>query len=216
MKKYSGKLLAFALMIAFIAVSCSKDKLTDQLRENETTEMMSVAEVVSMVNEQYLQPIESDADENTPFNTENDGLIDIYTATAEDFDSRSIDNKLLRCLASVGLDSDQATQTRRALNAHEQRNEHIIQRHRNAYRQLNARMNNARQELVAQFQNGEIDRMEFHRRMNLLRERYQQGIQRIRSSNAEAFSRSFNGLMLNLQDILNARQWAAFTGCMRS
>jgi hypothetical protein len=77
-------------------------------------------------------------------------------------------------------------------------------------------MNNSRQELVSQLQSGEIDRMEFHRRMNLLRERYQQGIQRIRTSNADAFSRSFNGLMININDILNDRQWAAFTSCMRA
>ncbi len=143
-------------------------------------------------------------------------MIDAYTATAAAFDEKSGNNSFIRCLSGVGLDTEQSTQTRRALRAFEQRNERIIASYRQAFRQLTARANNARLDLLNQFQQGEIDRPELARRLNQLRENYRTALRELKASSAEAFSRSFRALMVNLHDIMTIRQWAAFTECLRT
>ncbi len=213
MKNLFLKIPAILLVVA-LAASCNKEQ--PELGVNVENDLLpTVAEMVDLVNEAYLSEISIDADENRAFQAENDGLIDAYTATSADFDVKTGNNSFIRCLVSVNLDDDQSSQARRALKAYEQRNERIIQHHRQAYRQLNARANNARQMYVAQFQAGEIDRAELARKLNMLREQYQKALRELKASNADSLSRSFRFLMTNLNEILTERQWAAFTACLR-
>jgi uncharacterized membrane protein len=208
------KLSIFIVLLIFVVVSCQKEQYKIEIVEEETS--LSVEEIVQLTNQEFLQTPESTADENREFFTENDGLIDTYTATEAAFDEKSLNNSFIRCLSGVGLDAEQSAQTRRALRAFEQRNERIIASHRQAVRQLSARANNARLDLLNQFQQGEIDRPELARRLNQLRENYRTALHELKESNAEAFSRSFHALMVNLHDIMTNRQWAAFTECLRT
>lgn len=208
------KLSIFVVLLIVVLVSCQKEQYKVDIVEEETS--LTVEEIVQLTNQEFLQTPESTADENQEFFTHNDGLIDAYTATATAFDEKSGNNSFIRCLSGVGLNAEQSTQTRRALRAFEQRNERIIASHRQAFRQLTARANNARLDLLNQFQQGEIDRPELARRLNQLRENYRTALRELKASNAEAFSRSFHALMVNLHDIMTIRQWAAFTECLRT
>ncbi len=202
-----------AWMIGFllISASCSKEKI-----ENQSPDSITVDEIVEFAHQAYMHTAESSADENRAFHTDNDGLIDLYTATLPDFEAKTTENRLIRCLSNLNLEQEQNKPVRRALKAYEQRNERIIRQHRQAYRQMNARVNHARENLLTQFETGEIDRPELARQLKQLRLNYQQALRELKASNAEAFSRSFRLLMTHLNDILTERQWAAFTNCLRS
>lgn len=202
---------AWMIALLLLSASCSKEKI-----ENQPADSITVDEIVAYANELYLHTDESNADENRAFRTDNDGLVDLYTATLLDFESKSTDNRLIRCLSNLNLEQEQIRPVRRALKAYEQRNERIIAQHRQAYRQMNARVNQARESLFLQFENGEIDRPELARQLKQLRLQYQHALRELKASNAEAFSRSFRLLMTNLNEILNDRQWAGFTNCLRT
>jgi hypothetical protein len=214
MKRISIRLSIMAALLIFVAASCQKEQHKLEIADEETG--FSVDEMVQLTNQDFLQTPESTADETKEFFTENEGLIDAYTATEAAFDEKSGNNSFIRCLSGVGLDAGQSTQTRRVLRAFEQQNERIITSHRQVFRQLNARANNARLDLINQFQQGEIDRPELARRLKLLRENYQTALRELKATNAEAFSRSFRALMANLNEIMTDRQWAAFTQCLRA
>ncbi len=207
---------ALLTSILFVFASCNKDAVNDHLDKTTEMEVITTSELVDFVNNLYLIAVEFDGDETRPFHISDDGLIDIYTTTIEAFDVKSNENKLLRCLQSISLNDAQTSQVRRALSAYQLRNERIIQHHRQAVQQLNTRVNNARQELLDQFHNGEINRAELNRRIHLLRDQYHAGLRQIKANHAEAFSHSFTLLLDNINSILTERQWHAFASCMRS
>ncbi|MBE0662115.1 MAG: hypothetical protein IH597_06580 [Bacteroidales bacterium] len=212
MKNLKVRLIVVSVFSLAILVSCNKER-QDSLQEQQIT----VDEIVEIVNQNYLGSNVIEGDEQTPFFVTNEGLIDEYLASESSFENqdKSVNNRFIRCLKSVNLDDEQIPQARRALKAYENRNERIIQKHRQAFSQLHDRMENNRTELIRQLRSGEIDRVEFKRKMTQLRTQYQQALIRIKESNASDFSRSFRMLMQNLNNVLTERQWNAFTGCLR-
>lgn len=212
MKNKLVPISAWIISLLLVLASCSKENIEDQPAEDA----MTVDEIVAFAHQEYLITEEAETDLYEAFPTNSDGLVDFYTATLTDFDSRPAENRLLRCLSGLSLEEEQNRPVRRALKAHEQRNERIIAQHRQAYRKMNARVNQARENLLLQFENGEIDRPELARQLKQLRLQYQNALRELKASNAEAFSRSFRMLMTNLKEVLNDRQWAAFTACLRT
>lgn len=212
MKNLKVRLIVTLVFALAIFVSCNKEK-QDTLQESQ----ISVEAIVELVNQSYLGSDVIEGDEQTPFFVDNEGLIDEYLATGSSFENqdKSASNRFIRCLKSVNLNDEQIPQARRALKAYENRNARILQIHREVFAQMHARMEANRQELTRQLRSGEIDRVEFKRKMTQLRAQYQQALMRIKESNASDFSRSFRMLMHNLNNVLTDRQWNAFTGCLR-
>lgn len=212
MKNLKVRLIVTSVFALAVFVSCNKER-QDSLQEQQ----LSVEEIVEIVNLNYLGSTFIEGDEQTPFFVINEGLVDEYLATESSFENqdKSAGNRFIRCLKSINLDDEQIPQVRRALKAYEIRNERIIQKHRQAFAQLHDRMEANRVELIRQLRSGEIDRVEFKRKMTQLRAQYQQVLMRIKESNASDFSRSFRMLMQNLNDVLTERQWNAFTNCLR-
>jgi hypothetical protein len=212
MKNLKVRLIVTSVFALAVFVSCNKER-QDSLQEQQIT----VEEIVEIVNQNYLGSDVIEGDEQTPFFVTNEGLIDEYLATERSFENedKSVSNRFVRCLKSVNLNDEQIPQARRALKAYENRNERIIQKHRQAFAQLQDRIEDNRAELIRQLRSGEIDRVEFKRKMTQLRAQYQQALMRIKESNAADFSSSFRMLMHNLNNVLTERQWNAFTGCLR-
>lgn len=202
---------AIALSAIFILVSCSKEK-TDE------PNIKNLEAIVEKANQDYMATEVGEGDEQNTFSVVGEGLIEEYLTKEDDLtNNESIrHNKLIRCLRSVNPDEAQIPQIRAALRAFEHRNARIIQKHREAFHQLKQRIENQRNELIRQLQNGEIDRPEFRRKMAQLRHQFHNGVQRIKESNAAAFSRSYRMLMQQLNNILDDGQWEAFTDCLRS
>jgi hypothetical protein len=212
MKNLKVRLIVTSIFALAVFVSCNKER-----QEANRLQSVSLDEIVELTNQRYLDSEITGGDEHSSFFVNNEGLIDEYLATGDLFESqdKSVDNRFIRCLRSVNLDAEQIPQVRRALNAYENRNARILQKHRQVFAGLHARMENQRNELIRQLRSGEIDRAEFSRKMAQLREQYHQALRRIKESNASELSRSFRMLMQNLQNILNDRQWNAFTSCLR-
>jgi hypothetical protein len=211
MKNLKVRLIVTSVFALAIFVSCNKEK------QDTEQQQISVEAIVELVNQSYLGSDVIEGDEQTPFFVDNEGLIDEYLATEGSFENqdKSVSNRFIRCLKSVNLDDEQIPQARRALKAYENRNARILQMHREVFAQMHARMEASRQELIRELRSGEIDRVEFKRKMTQLRNQYQQALRRIKESNASDFSRSFRMLMHNLNKVLTERQWNAFTGCLR-
>jgi len=205
--------LGTALLIALaVLVSCNKER-----HETAPETIDAVENLVTLTNRAYLATEISGGDEQTSFSVSNDGLIDEYLAGERHFDNyeKSHSKRFIRCLRSVDLEEVQLSQARRVLKVYETRNEKIVQRHRQAFFQLHERMEAQRNALIRQLHSEQIDRIEFKRKMTLLRDQYQQGLRRIKESNADAFSRSFRMLMHQLHGILDAGQWNDFTNCLK-
>jgi hypothetical protein len=212
MKNLKVRLIVTSVFAIAIFVSCSKEN-----QESDRLQSNSIDEIVELTNQRYLESDLTGGDEQSSFFVNKEGLIDEYIATESLFRSqdKSVSNRFVRCLKSTNLDDEQIPKARRALKAYENRNARIIQLHREVFAQMHARMENNRQELIRQLRSGEIDRVEFKRKMTQLRAQYQQALMRIKESNASDFSRSFRLLMQNLNEVLTDRQWNAFTGCLR-
>jgi len=202
---------AVALSAIFILVSCSKEK-TDE------PNIKNLEAIVEKANQDYMATEVGEGDEQNAFSVPSEGLIEEYLTKEDDLTSNEAfrHNKLIRCLCSVNPGDEQIPQIRVALWAFEHRNARIIQKHREAFHQLKQRIENQRNELIRQLQNGEIDRPEFRRKMAQLRQQFHNGVQRIKELNAAAFSRSYRMLMQQLNNILDDGQWEAFTDCLRS
>jgi hypothetical protein len=205
------------LLSGFMLFSCEKareDLITDG---EESAGLLTIKSLVEQANDRYLSGDVLTGQDDISLTTENEGLIDEYIANEEGFsDVRPLRNALLSCLVSVEPDRDQRLQIVRALRAYSMRNQRLIHAHRQTIRNLKERIGNARQDLIDSLEAGEIDRDQYRQKILILRERYQEAINRIRTSNAEAFSRSYKMFLEHLNLVLSQEQWEAFTGCLTS
>ncbi len=216
MQKRTIKGLVWLIACSLALTACDEYHLEVPVpdhQEHPTTH--SIPEVVETAHQRYLGGTVELSSNHLSFLLINDGLIDEYTADDRMFrDSRPRANRLLDCLRTVEPTSDQRPQIARALQSHRLRNERIIQAHRQEVMQLRQRVETARRQLYRRFQAGDIDREQFREEMMHLRERFQEGLNGIRRSNAAMFSRSYNQLLEHLQEILTEEQWEVFTGCL--
>jgi len=206
---------AFVLAFLFLGIhSCNKENLEKPSEDTPLT----IENLVEFANQRYLTLKPEGGSDNSPFFMRGDGLIDEYTANEQGF--LAVDkqgrNTFLLCLRSVEPAQEQVLQIRRGLRAYEIRNRQIIWNHRGAYWNLFERMELARRELYKQYQDGEIDMEQYHQKINELRQRFVEGIGRIRASHAEAFSRSYKLLLQHLENILSDNQWEVFSNCLTS
>lgn len=213
MKNLKVRLIVTSVFALAIFVSCNKEN-----QESDSLQRNSIEEIVELTNQRYLESDFTGGDEQSPFFVNNDGLIDEYFLSESLFEGqdKSVSNRFIRCLKSTNMDDEQIPQARRALKTYENRNARILQLHREAFAQMHARIETSRLELIRQLRSGEIDRVEFKRKMHQLRTQFQKALMRIKESNASDFSRSFRMLMQNLREILNERQWNAFTTCLKN
>lgn len=218
MKKMMIKQLLLSMVILFTLSACNKE-FEEFTPEQRGEVMPSLTMLVETANLKYLSGEVEIDNQDVSFFVANDGLIDEYTATERAFtsaDKQAVANSFVACLRSIELDADQRPRVRRLMKLYENRNERIIGNHRMLAHQLRERMETARRTLNMQYRNGRINEDEFRTRIAALRERYQQSLQRIRNSNAEAFSRSYELLLQRLQEILTEEQWEAFADCIGS
>jgi len=205
MKKNLIRLFVFFVVFAFIASSCNKenDEQAQNIPDNIAT--ATVDEAVRLAKQKYLVAEVFEGDEHQSFFIPNEGLIDEYLAGEENTmpDAKMPSNTFIRCLSSLGLSDAQIPLVRRALLAHENRNEMLIERHRQELETILARAA------------GEISRPEFNRKIALLRTNLQNALLRLKETNADAFSRSYRMLMNHLHNILEPRQWNVFTDCLK-
>lgn len=203
------------LIIALTA--CEKERSEVPVPEKADEGVLSVEALVNQANSSYLSGDVRVADEDGSFLLENDGLIDEYLADEEGFSgSRPYRNLFLQCLISVEPDREQRQQAARALQAYSGRNERIIKMHRQSMQTLRQRAEYARRQLHQSFENGDIDREQYRRQMLMLRKRYQEAVHKIRTGNAEAFSRSYALLLRHIKSVLSEEQWEEFAGCLKS
>jgi hypothetical protein len=202
-KRITGILL---IMLVFL-FSCQKEKM-DQPAET------TVEDVVELTHQHYLKSQDIAGDEQTPFAIFNSGLIDEYLATDHHFIRGGRLNRLITCIVSTELTTDQKPMVRRVVMAYQKRNESLIARHREEVSKLNAAMEQYRKNLMMQYRNGEISREELHGIMTQLRERYANAIAAIKESNAGDFARSFRHLMEHIHTILTAEQWESMVNCL--
>lgn len=216
MMQATVKGLVWLIACTLFLVSCDDPHLiVPQADHEDHPGATSIHEVVESTHQRYLGGMVGMTSNQLSFLLENDGLIDEYIADDRTFrDSRPHANRLLDCLRTAELTADQRPQIARALQAHRLRNERIIQAHRREVMQLRQQVETARQQLYRRFQAGDIDREQFRERMLQLRERFQEGLNDIRQSNAGMFSRSYRQLLEHLQGILTEEQWETFTTCL--
>ena len=190
--------------------ACSKE-------DSEYQDLNEISEIVQLTHELYLKTEILGGDENTPLYVKNDGLIDEYVVTVDDFDQlKQLPlNRLITCLQGVELREKQIPLVRRAIMAYQYRNENIIARHRRAMYQLNKGMEMRRDYWTAKYRSGEISAREFERIMHNLRIKYHEAVLQLKEKNAQEFRRSFRLLMQNLNRILERSQWHQFSVCLR-
>ncbi len=217
MKKQLFRLPIFIIAVAFIAVACKKehDEQVENMPDNVSS--ATIDEAVRLANQKYLIAEVLGGDKHESFFVLNEGLIDEYLAREEYTfpDEKVPGNTFISCLTSAELSDSQLQMVRRALLAHENRNETLIDRHRKALAIMLARAESQRNNLLRQLMAGEIGRPEFNRKMALLRTNLQNALLRLKESNAAEFSRSYRMLMNHLHNILEPRQWNAFTDCLK-
>jgi hypothetical protein len=207
------KTFVILLIIAFVA--CEKETVDTEKTDPVAEE--TIETLVGLANKRYMEKEATIADEVDNTAGESGGLIDEYAATHEAFTTNRIQkNGFLSCLVSVTPDREQRQLIGRALSTYSSRNERIIQSYRQEIQNLNQRMENARGELYEKFRNGEIDRNQLFRRLEVLNERYREAVYDKRNSSAEAFSRSYAILLGQLNGILDTFQWRGFTACLSS
>lgn len=207
-------IVAFA---ALIATSCNNEYFDQDQNIPENGITVTIDEVVVLANQKYLVAEVFGGDEQQSFYVPNEGLIDEYLAMEEHDipDDKMLDNSFIRCLMAVGLSDAQIPMVRRSLQAYENRNEALINKHRQELATILTRAENQRSNLLRQLMAGEITRPEFNRKMTLLRTNLQNALLRLKESNASDFSRSYRMLMNQLHEILEPRQWNAFADCLK-
>jgi hypothetical protein len=199
-----------SLIMIFLAVSCNKE-------EAEEVTLQSVDELEIFANQLYLKAEIVGGDEDIAFYIPNDGLIDEYTANEAYFETKSNEpNKLIGCLVNVELTQEQRALAYRTLVSYRTRNHELIKAHREAVAELNQAMRERRLHLMGLVRSGEIDRVEFRRRMAELRERYVNVLKDIKTKHAFEFRRSYRFLLNQLLEILDDEQWNRFVSCMNS
>lgn len=210
------KRLLFLVLVAMAMIACDQERVEILTEPADEIALPSLSVLVEKANLKYLAGEVEIGGQDGSFVIVNDGLIDEYTANEGAFVSfeKQAGNSFLRCLRSAELEPGQKQRVRRLLNIYETRNERIIGNHRMLARQLHERMETARRTLHMQYRNGRITEDEFSTRLATLRERYQEGMLRIRTANADAFSRSYELFLQQLQNILTKEQWEAFADCV--
>jgi hypothetical protein len=207
------KPLAF-LFLVLVLLSCEKENTDTIISDLDKDEISTINALVEQAKIRFLNGDVNGGDDNTSFRVENEGLIDEYTANSTDF-SRPQNNVFLACLRSVEPNQEQRPLLGRALQAYSERNERIIKAHRQNIHNLKLRMENARQQLYSRFEAGEITREQYHQQITRLRKLYQESLDRVKTSHADAFSRSYNLLLTHITKILGNDQWEMLTGCIR-
>lgn len=217
MKKTPIRFSGFIIATALILASCNKEHDDQAQYTPGNAETAAVDEVVRLANQKYLHTEVSGGDKSQSFYIPNDGLIDEYLARKNHTmpEHKEPGNAFISCLTSTGLSEDQIPLVRRSLLAYENRNNTLIERHRQELATILTRAEAQRSNLLRQFLAGDIDRPEFHRRMALLRTNLQNALRQLKESNASEFSRSYRLLIQHLHDILEPRQWHSFTDCLK-
>ncbi len=208
----------FTAIVFMALTACDKDSSLTEPFPIDDSALPSYAILVENANQKYLSVEVGMGSIDGAFFVPNDGLIDEYTASERDFVSadKQNGNSFVACLRSTELEQEQRQRVRRLMLNYQQRNERIIANHRMLVRQLHERMQTARRTLYLQYRNDHITEDELRARLAAMREHYQDGLQRIRTSNAEAFSRSYAFLLERLQDVLTEEQWEVLAACLDS
>lgn len=210
--------LASLAILAFATTGCQKEMIAP-LADDQTTQVLEDAYLTDLTvqaDEDFKQAEVLGDGEVEGFSLNNDGLIDEYTLHAGSLDELGKrGNALMRCLASVGLDSTQKTQVRKALAIYEDCKKDAVASYRKDLVDLNKKIQDAREALVKKFRNNEITRDEFKTGMENLRTRYQKAAETIKASYARALNQCYEAFLKNLKRILSDRQWAAFTACLK-
>lgn len=202
--------LALLTIVISAMTACNED-------EFDTKPLNDVSEIVIFTHELYMETEILGGDEYTPLYVKNDGLIDQYVATVDDFDQLKQFplNRLITCLLGVGLREEQIPQVRRSVMAYEYRNENLIAQHRRAMYQLNQGMEMRRDYWTAKYRSGEISAREYERIMQDLRKKYHRAVLKLKEKNAGEFRRSFRMLMQHLNRILDNSQWQNLIICLK-
>lgn len=203
--------IAIALIAIFVVISCQKQAAPELLVDPDEA---SVNELVELATSRYMSGVVFLSAQGL-LSVPDDGLIDEFTVDEEALVAGR-PNRLLICLRSVEPLEEQFLKIRRALHAYQFRNSGIIANHRQALSKLHKHMEELRQDLMLQYQDGKFTEQEYRRRLYFLRERYQEALTRIRENHATAFARSYRMLLGNLNTILDQEQWMAFSSCMLS
>ncbi len=216
MKTQMMKQLLFLVLVAMAMIACDQERGEILTEPADDVALPSLTVLVEKANLKYLAGEVEVGGQDGSFVIVNDGLIDEYTANEGAFVAfeKQAGNSFLRCLRSTELEPEQKQRVRRLLNIYETRNERIIGNHRMLARQLHERMETARRTLHMQYRNGRITEEEFRTRHAAMRERYREGMLRIRTANADAFSRSYAVILQQLQSILTEEQWETFADCV--
>lgn len=203
----------------FVLSSCKKEMVTPivETAQVATTNDVNLTVIADQADADYLAIDINGGDENAAFTLLNDGLTDEYLLEATSFDKlgKTENNKLIKCLKSVDLSSDQIAKIRRALAAYEDCKAASIKKHRGAYGELKDKVEAARKDLVKQYRNDEITKEEFQKGMKSLRERFNNALKNIKESYAKSLRVCFEKFLGHLKEILTERQWKAFLHCYK-
>jgi hypothetical protein len=201
------------LMLLTVFASCEKSQEEHLIEEID----VSLKAMVELANKRFMEGQAVVEADDESLRVANDGLIDEYTADDKTFsDSRSGKNTMMYCLRSVEPDREERQQLSRALRAYSERNQWVISTYRRNVQDLQQKMENARIQLHAKYQDGEIDSEEYRRQMKILRERFAEALKAIRNSYGEAFSRSYTLLLEHFKMILTDEKWRKLTACSLS
>lgn len=208
-----GRFVAVLLLLVSIT-ACEKETEELKTAEADKSAELIIKSLVEAAGNQYLSGEVVLAENNEAVSIEREGLVDEYTADNTGLSDDRPKNKLHLCVRSVEPDRDQRQKLSRAFTSYSERNKRIIGAHREHMQNLQQRIMAARTQLRTNLEAGEINREQFRQRMQVLRDRYQEAVTRIRTSNVEAFSRSYTQLLEHLSKILSQEQWESFTACM--
>jgi uncharacterized membrane protein len=206
--------ITLVLFMLFSFLACEKDTEDSKKDNEDNSAQIDIKSLVEEAGNRYLSGEVILSENNESLHVESGGLIDEYTADERGLKEDRPQNTFLVCVKSVEPDREQRMKLSRAFSAYSTRNERIIRAHRENMHNLEERMKTARNQLYLSFEAGEINREQYRNRMQALRERYQEAVNRIRVSNVEAFSRSYSLMLEHLQLILSQEQWKSFTSCI--
>lgn len=210
--------LASLAILAFATAGCQKEMIAP-VADDQTTQFLEDANLNDLkvqADVDFRQAEVLGDGETQGFSLNNEGLIDEYTLHAGSLDELGKrGNALMRCLASVGLDSTQKIQVRKALAIYEDCKKDALTSYRSDLTDLNKKIQDARDTLMKKMRNNEITREEFKKGMESLRARYQKAAESLKGTYASSLNQCYEAFLKNLKRILSDRQWAAFTDCLK-
>ncbi len=210
-----GRITA-VLFFLFLILACEKNEVEIATGEEDKSAELIIKSLVEEAGNRYLNSEDVLAENNDDVISERKSLIDEYTADNTGFTDIRNRNSLLICVRSVEPDRDQRQKLSRILTDYSERNKRIIDAHHEQMRNVQQRIMAARNQLHKSMEAGEINREQYRQRMQMLRDRYQESVNRIKSSNIEAFSRSYALMLEHLRQIFSLEQWNSFISCMLS